>query len=400
MKNNIVTGCYDHVIRIWTFHKSPQLLQELEEHNSAVNALCWHNKSMKLFSADSNGEIKMWRIPSYQRNSNKDFNNYVLDKELCFHEVKGVSVNRLVTNTNEDILFLFCGDGSIRLIDVSIGRISTCFLSFSKYQNITVGCCSPCGNLLFLCNENGCVQVWTRKSSKITESLSNTYHRCQLTSIDYHPLDHILALSTSEDGGPIHVYTYKESDESCEAKELNTSEKDRKTNSPDSSSSHKESKIERKGSKIMSPNALAPSGTPMKNKNELKNYLMTSPEKPRIISKRNPPKSYFYNTETSSDEGFARLSLSAKKDSSECESAEYEKSEKYSKESRHFESFTTNAVKSGHLNVVPAPDKYIVSDSHASGSQISDSGYPDSFQRSSKRSQRRRKLREMNKSDY
>ncbi|GBM08703.1 Jouberin [Araneus ventricosus] len=396
MKNNLVTGCYDHVIRIWTFHKSAQLLQELEGHNSSVNALCWHKKNINLFSADTTGEIKMWRNPSYQRNSSKDLNNYVLDRDLCFSEIKGVSVNKLVTNINEDILFLFCGDGSVRLINISIGRIFTCFECFPKYQSTAVGCCSPCGNLLFLCSDNGCVQIWSRKSSKITESLSDAFHRCQLTSIDYHPLDHILALSTSEDGGYIHVYTCEESDELCEAKELDASEKGCGTNSPDSSSTLTENRNERKDSNT---NTLFSSSTPMKNKNELKNYL-TSHEKPRTTSKRNPSKSYFYNAETSSDEGFARLSLDAKRDSTEYESAEYAKPEKYYEESGNSESFTAISAKSGHLNVIPAPDKYIVSDSHASGSQISDSGYPDSLQRSSKRSQRRRKLREMNKSNF
>ncbi|GFV28662.1 hypothetical protein TNCV_3986121 [Trichonephila clavipes] len=207
LKNILVTGCYDHVIRVWTYNKTVQLLQELEGHNAAVNTLCWFRKNMKLFSADGAGDIKMWKIPSHQKTAKSGFEKYALDKELSFQGIKGISVNKMVTSNSEDVLFLFCGDSSVWLVDPSVESNFTCYESVQK--TAVSGCCSPCGNLLFLYNDDECVLVWRRKSLKITTILQNSFSYCHLTCMDYHPLDHILALSTSE--GRIYVYSYNDS---------------------------------------------------------------------------------------------------------------------------------------------------------------------------------------------
>ncbi|GIX80412.1 hypothetical protein CEXT_614981 [Caerostris extrusa] len=105
--------------------------------------------------------------------------------------------------------------------------------------------------------------VLSRGVIEIAAVLPNNYHHCPLTSIDYHPLDHILAISTIEDNGPIHVYIYKK--------------------------------------------------LGIQKKKELKNDLIRQ-------EKHTPSKNYLYNVETSSDEGFAKLSLRTldmKRDSSD-----------------------------------------------------------------------------------
>ncbi|GIY86712.1 hypothetical protein CDAR_427551 [Caerostris darwini] len=394
LKDILVTGCYDHVIRIWNYNKSAQLLQELEGHNVAVNSLCWNKKTMKLFSADSAGKIKVWKV-QHQRNASKGFVNYELEKDLNFPEIKGISVDKIIIPVSGNALFLFCGDAIIRLVDLSVGRIFICYEFVPKSHNIK-GCCSPCGNLLFLCNDDGHVLAWKRESFEIAAVLPNNYHHCPLTSIDYHPLDHILALSTIEDSEPIHVYIYKKLDEDVASKESNISDQSKASTSDNHASKNTalNYRNKEKNTNIISTDIWTSSHSPLKTKKELKNDLRQE--------KNTPPKNYLYNVETSSDEGFAKLSLRTldmKRDSSDSVlgPAGYEKSNFYHAEKSNSESLTAIVSKSGRFDIITVGESNMESDNHLSSSQISQTGNSDVLQRSSKRSQRRKKLREMNK---
>ncbi|CAG2066883.1 unnamed protein product, partial [Timema podura] len=58
----LATGCFDHVVRLWSRagrNKPYELLQELEGHVGFVNSLCF-NKQGKLISGDSLGRILIW----------------------------------------------------------------------------------------------------------------------------------------------------------------------------------------------------------------------------------------------------------------------------------------------------------------------------------------------------
>ncbi|GFT04866.1 hypothetical protein NPIL_588021 [Nephila pilipes] len=402
LKNILVSGCFDHVIRVWTYNKTIQLLQELEGHNAAVNTLCWFKKTMRLFSADDIGDIKIWKILSYPKTANRGLDSYVLDKDLRLQEIKGIPIIKIVTNISESVLFLFCGDTSIRLVDSSLERIFTCYESFPKSQSTVNGCCSPCGNLLFLYNGDGCVLVWKRKTSEITTTLLNSFDYYHMTSIDYHPLDHILALTTSE--GRIQVYTYKESDKLFENKELyttrsNLNEIGSKTDT--SSGICMKSKIEERYSKAINLHCGTFSVPPQKDRNELENSLNFH-EKNRSSSKQNMPKNYMYNADTSSDEGLAKQafnSLNIERDSSENE-ARHGKSIHYCKRSEDSESFTAVITKSGEFSVLSVPNNFSESANLVSGSQSSKIENPNLKHRSSKRSQRRKRLREMSKTTW
>ncbi|GFY64404.1 hypothetical protein TNIN_273021 [Trichonephila inaurata madagascariensis] len=264
LKNILVTGCYDHVIRIWTYNKTVQLLQELEGHNAAVNTLCWFRKNMKLFSADDAGDIKMWKIPSRQKTAKRGFEKYVLDKELSFQEIKGISVNKIVTSNSEDVLFLFCGDSSVWLVDPSVESNFTCYESVQK--TAVSGCCSPCGNLLFLYNDDDeRVLVWRRKFYKQLDNEELGTFRNNLKEVSF--------------------------------------------NAEASSGIFMENKIE-ETSKTVNLHSESSSITPQKDRNELKNSLNFK-EKNRFSSKKNISKSYMYDADTSVEEDLAKLAFNA-----------------------------------------------------------------------------------------
>ncbi|GIX80409.1 hypothetical protein CEXT_614971 [Caerostris extrusa] len=135
LKDILVTGCYDHVIRIWNYNKSAQLLQELEGHNVAVNSLCWNKKTMKLFSADSAGKIKVWKV-QHQRNASKGFVNYELEKGLNFPEIKGISVDKIIIPVSGNALFLFFV--VMQSLDLWIYLLEKFLYAMNLFQNLTI----------------------------------------------------------------------------------------------------------------------------------------------------------------------------------------------------------------------------------------------------------------------
>lgn len=59
----VATGCYDHVVRLWseTNKGNYQLNQELEGHKGYITSLCCTEKNTHLFSSDSIGVIIEWK---------------------------------------------------------------------------------------------------------------------------------------------------------------------------------------------------------------------------------------------------------------------------------------------------------------------------------------------------
>ncbi len=58
--NRIVTGCYDHSIRLWELNStSPRLISSYVQHTAPINSICWDSHG-KLFSADTRGCICVW----------------------------------------------------------------------------------------------------------------------------------------------------------------------------------------------------------------------------------------------------------------------------------------------------------------------------------------------------
>nr|XP_042896920.1 jouberin [Parasteatoda tepidariorum] len=210
-KNIICTACYDHIVRIWTYNNAVQLLQELEGHNGSVNTLCWIERKMKLLSGDSHGLINVWKIPNiskYSMNRNeRKFEKYVHVKELNIPAIKITSVDKIIDGLS-DVVHVFCGDGSVRSVDFIKDQVLFQYELPMKPQNPLSGCCSPCGNLLFLSSSNGSICVWNTKSKHIDATLPNNLHPCQLSCIEYHPYEHMFAVSSLEETICVHIYTF------------------------------------------------------------------------------------------------------------------------------------------------------------------------------------------------
>ncbi|XP_035227420.1 jouberin-like [Stegodyphus dumicola] len=376
-ENILATACFDHVIRIWAFKQSTELLKELEAHNHSINTLCWNPDGKKLFSADDSGQVKVWKIPqkgNYLMSNGNDA--YTLEKELSLPEIKGISINKIVPGVAKAILYLLCSDYIVRQVDLSNGSIIFRYESAIKHQAPLCGCCSPCGSLLFACNGDGRVVVWnlnTHASSFVPVNAG-----C-FSCIDYHPYEHMMAISSWEDSIPLYLYVNDEVSETNVNEKMIVHIEDSRcketVNDYFSGAPHME-----KNKLLRSANAtkdceIVP-GVKMLNfrSGVKKNY-----------GKQNPKLSF---ESSKSDENFAKSSTDA------TESSSSDIFMDHPKKSDKSDSLTAVVTKSGQFDVINVPADFKKSDTSDNRSQDSN-GQSSAVPKSSKRSLRRKKLKEL-----
>lgn len=342
--NLFATSCYDHIIRIWTLEKC-QLLKELEAHNSTACSLAWNTSGTKLYSADGLGQIKVW---GRFRPARED--SYCLEKEINPVETMGISINKIVPDFQKQTLCLFCCDSVARILCLESGRILSSYESDTSSPKLSKGCCSPCGSLLFLCCDKGNVSVWNKSLCNNSDSeLLYDLNYEALSCIDYHPHEHMLASSFWDEGAPVYIYINEELGQ----KKLGIiNDGDAKVTEGEKSDILKQSSLGK--------------------------YLETHIDvTTHTTQKRHGPAKYkAYKFEETSLSGSMDMHLPKMQ------------------EDNSKQSLTAVITKSSQFDVIAVPDDSACSDSNEFRSLSIE---PVVLNRSSKRSQRRRKLREMHK---
>lgn len=205
----IVSGGYDKIIRVWTIEPNgePKLHMELEGHNGNINALCWNDKGNKLFSADSIGIIQMWNV--YLSDNDTDImKQWILNKEIKLKETQEMPINSLNLHSSGKKLLFNCRNSTIFLYDLTVDLVVQHFYGFVNFQHHLKCCLSPCGNLIFAGGEDGKVTVWNTNTAEKLAVYDNLPYLGPVTAVDYHPLDHIVAMCSLEDNAPILAYKY------------------------------------------------------------------------------------------------------------------------------------------------------------------------------------------------
>lgn len=196
----LASACYDHIVRIWDIEKKT-LLKELEAHNSTVCSLSWNAGGTKLYSIDGLSQIKIWT------KSRKNF--YELNKEINPPEIQDASISKIVVDSNEENLYLFCSDSGARILYLANESILS-LESDVPFPKFSKGCCSPCGNLIFLNNGQGDVSVWDKRSGiNCFENIAYNLNYGYIACLEYHPHEHMLAFCFWDDAVPIHIYLYE-----------------------------------------------------------------------------------------------------------------------------------------------------------------------------------------------
>ena len=119
----VVTGCYDHVARVWakdTNSQSYELVQELEVHEGFVNSICFQ-KDGSLLTADSVGVIVLWIIKKNRRAPIKK--EWQVAKKIKIKEIEGVPINTIVLHPRGSRLLVHSRNNGLRLLDLATGVV-------------------------------------------------------------------------------------------------------------------------------------------------------------------------------------------------------------------------------------------------------------------------------------
>ncbi|XP_033209980.1 jouberin-like isoform X2 [Belonocnema kinseyi] len=199
----VVTGCYDHVARVWATHQNSEtyeLLQELEVHGGFVNSICFQ-KDGSLLTADSVGVIVLWIIKKNRRNPiNKEWQ---IAKKIRIKDIQGVPINTIVLHPRGSRLLVHSRNNGLRLLDLATGVVLQRYEGLENKRIQTAACISPCAGLVFCGGEDSTLNVWNLETGKQLAKYTICDNYSTVSCVDYHPYDHVLAFCTF--GSPASV---------------------------------------------------------------------------------------------------------------------------------------------------------------------------------------------------
>ncbi|ELT92642.1 hypothetical protein CAPTEDRAFT_228034 [Capitella teleta] len=209
----VVTSSYDRIIRIWSTEGNDELhgslLQELNNHKSYVNALCFDEEGTMLYSGDSVGQINVWNAFVTNKPSSRGVqNNWSLKQEICDAELMGTAINNIALHPNGRRLLVHCRDGKLRLFDLRMGSVTQRYLGALNWRDQIRSVITPCGTFVFAGSEDNNVFVWNTESGDKVAVYSELNFRSPICGIDFHPHDNIIAFSSYGEDQVILLYKF------------------------------------------------------------------------------------------------------------------------------------------------------------------------------------------------
>ncbi|CAH0546272.1 unnamed protein product [Brassicogethes aeneus] len=209
---NIVTGCFDGCIRIWSFDEKIRkynLSQELIKHQNFVTSLCYNKEYLNLYSSDSSGLILIW-----ERKDDWEFKMY-----LKVLDLQGVIINQILLFPRETKILVNSRDSTLRIVCLK-SQVVLHWLQGCLNERVQIfASISSCGDFVMSGSENGLVSIWDSKSGNCLK----TYRPFEENStrpihcVQFHPLKNLISFSSQILNSPILIYELKNS----EADQLN-----------------------------------------------------------------------------------------------------------------------------------------------------------------------------------
>lgn len=107
--NYVITASEDKTIKIWEIESGREVASWIA-HKEAVNSVAITSRKPWIISASNDGTVKIWEYsvaePAKQR-------------ILYSSSIHPISVNKIAVSPDEKSLFVACGDGSLRILDIS-----------------------------------------------------------------------------------------------------------------------------------------------------------------------------------------------------------------------------------------------------------------------------------------
>uniref|UniRef100_A0A452SM43 Abelson helper integration site 1 n=1 Tax=Ursus americanus TaxID=9643 RepID=A0A452SM43_URSAM len=180
VKDLVVTGCYDSVIRVWKvdMREDPAILiRQFDTHRSFINSLCFDIEGMSEY------------IPNEKS------------------EFKGIPISYLEAHPNGKRLLIHTKDSTLRIMDLRI-LAARKFVGAANYREKIHSTLTPCGTFLFAGSEDGIVYVWNPETGEQVAMYSDLPLKSPIRDISYHPLENMVAFCAFGQNEPVLLYIY------------------------------------------------------------------------------------------------------------------------------------------------------------------------------------------------
>ncbi|KAI6646562.1 Jouberin [Oopsacas minuta] len=212
----LLTAGFDRVVRVWGISalgvNSSQILREFRSHSGYINCLTFDMIGVKMFSGDSEGCVYIWQMSLSSSSSSPCVEEVGTWRELDMidlKEIRGISIRSIFPI--ERRLLLHTNDGALRLVDMRRQGVLKRYLVDSPNKHPLSRCTiSPCSTNIYLGTDTE-LCVWNIENESKIHSLSLeqlTIPSASIVCVDYHPLDHIIAMCTYGTSGSILISKY------------------------------------------------------------------------------------------------------------------------------------------------------------------------------------------------
>ncbi|XP_023567942.1 jouberin isoform X2 [Octodon degus] len=206
----VVTGCYDSVIRIWKVEmreSAAVLLHQFNAHKSFINSLCFDAEGHHMYSGDCTGVIIVWNTYVNIKDLQNSVYHWTINKEIKEAEFKGIPISYLEVHPNGKRLLIHTKDSTLRIMDLRI-LAARKFLGAANYREKIHSTLTPCGTYLFAGSEDGRVYVWNPETGEQVAMYSDLPFKSPIRDIAYHPFENMVAFCAFGQNEPILLYIY------------------------------------------------------------------------------------------------------------------------------------------------------------------------------------------------
>lgn len=204
----IVTGSFDHFVRLWT--NEGELLGKLDRgrahHRSYINAATFSNDGNRLFTGDGNGIINVWRLETGRRPSNP--NAWHLARMIDDQDLRGNPINSIKVHPKEKLLLVSAHQHLFRLFELRrYNRVHNGYIGAPVSQS-NINCIfSPDGKYVLSGGEDGKPHFWNTMTTFGTRGKRwQLGYGKPLCGVAWHPTQHLVAFSSFGGKYPILMY--------------------------------------------------------------------------------------------------------------------------------------------------------------------------------------------------
>ncbi|XP_049643994.1 LOW QUALITY PROTEIN: jouberin [Suncus etruscus] len=210
VKDLVVTGCYDSVIRIWKVDVKEDpaiLIRQIDTHRSFINSLCFDSDGHHMYSGDCTGMIISWNTSVKVNDVQHSVRHWTINKEIKESEFKGIPISYLEVHPNGKRLLIHTKDSTLRIMDLRL-LAARKFVGAANYREKIHSTLTPCGSFLFAGSEDGIVYVWNPETGEQVAMYSDLPVKSPIRDISYHPFENMVAFCAFGQNEPILLYIY------------------------------------------------------------------------------------------------------------------------------------------------------------------------------------------------